>query len=158
MALADHWFPPQLKRDIVGYGKTQIQRAVQAYEYDCSYRFPRIMKSIRRTYAMSEDQNKKDGFAFNALGGLLPIGAAVVAIALGWGEMRNQMDAEQQFRKDAIAQMSAELSRIGSSYENLDERSRFLEDKSARIEERFIMLVQLMTDLKVKLDTLDTNK
>lgn len=151
MALVDQWFPSRLHLDISQTWKTQVRNAVEAYEYDCSYRFPKIMRSTKELLGMSEDDRKNESAPLTLMSKLWPLGAAIVAIALGWGEMRSQMEAEQQFRKDAITAVSLELSRIGASFEALEERSRALEDKSARIEERFIMLVSLMTEMKASI-------
>ncbi len=85
---------------------------------------------------------------------LLPLGAAVVAIALAWGELRTQMRLEQKFREEAISQVSQELNRIGASYDKLETRARELEEQGARIDERFSMILSLMTELKAQVTAL----
>jgi hypothetical protein len=85
---------------------------------------------------------------------LLPLGAAVVAIALAWGELRTQMRLEQKFREEAISQVSQELNRIGASYDKLETRARELEEQGARIDERFSMILSLMTELKTQVTAL----
>ena len=85
---------------------------------------------------------------------LLPLVAAVVAMALAWGEMRSQMRSEQKFREDAITQVSQELNRIGASYDKLETRARELEEQGARIDERFSMILSLMTELKAQVTEL----
>lgn len=105
---------------------------------------------------MSDDQqHQQPASTFpGVLSSFLPLGAAVVAIALGWGEMRNQMKSEQQFREDSVRQLSVELSRIGVSYDKLEDRARVLEEQSARIDERFSMILALMNEVKVQVATL----
>lgn len=85
---------------------------------------------------------------------LLPVVAAIVALALAWGELRTQMRSEQKFREDAISQVSQELTRIGTSYEQLETRARALEEQGARIDERFSMILSLMTELKAQVSEL----
>ena len=85
---------------------------------------------------------------------LLPIGAAIVAIALGWGEMKSLMVAEQKFREDAFLKMNQELSRSAVLYDKLEGRIRELEAHGARIDERFTLLLTLMSELKVQVSAL----
>ena len=89
------------------------------------------------------------------LSGLLPIGAAIVAIALGWGEMKSQMVAEQKFRDDAFLKMNQELARSAALYDKLEGRIRELEAQGARVDERFTLLLTLMQELKVQVGTLN---
>lgn len=87
--------------------------------------------------------------------GLLPIAGAIVAIALGWGELKSQMAAEQKFREDAILKISQELTRSALLYDKLEGRIRELESQGARIDERFTLLLTLMSELKVQVSALN---
>ena len=89
------------------------------------------------------------------LSGLIPIGAAIVAIALGWGEMKSQMVAEQKFRDDAFLKMNQELARSAALYDKLEGRIRELEAQGARVDERFTLLLTLMQELKVQVGALN---
>ena len=100
---------------------------------------------------MSDDQQPaSENFLTNKITSMLPLGAAVIAIALGWGEMRSQMAAEQKFREEAIHQLTLELSRIVGGFEKLEVRARVLEEQSARGDERFSMILTVMTELKLQ--------
>lgn len=86
---------------------------------------------------------------------LLPLGGAIVAIALGWGEMKSQMVAEQKFREDAFLKMNQELSRSAALYDKLEGRIRELEAQGARVDERFTLLLTLMSEMKAQVSALN---
>ena len=101
-----------------------------------------------------EQQSTNDNFLTNKLTSMLPLGAAIIAIALGWGEMRSQMAAEQKFREEAIHQLTTELSRIVGGFDKLELRARMLEEQSARGDERFNMILAVMTELELQVATM----
>lgn len=103
---------------------------------------------------MTADSSPQGPVISSKLLTLLPAVAAIVALALAWGELRTQMRSEQKFREDAILQVSQELNRIGASYDKLETRARELEEQGARIDERFSMILSLMTELKAQVSEL----
>lgn len=83
-----------------------------------------------------------------------PVGVAVVMVALGWQQMRSQILSEETFRKQAIAQVLTEVTRIADAYDKLEHRTRLVEEQGARTDERFTMILTLMTELKTQVSTL----
>ena len=103
---------------------------------------------------MTTSSPNQGTLSVNKLMSLWPLGASAIAIALAWGEMKSQMTSEETFRKEAIAQLLTEMTRISDAYDKLEHRTRMVEEQGARTDERFTMILTLMSELKAQVSAL----
>ena len=74
---------------------------------------------------------------------LIPIVSVIVAMALGWGELRNQVISQEKFREELTTYTS-----------KMEDRIRYLESQGARMDERFNLILQGVTELKSQIGDL----
>ena len=88
--------------------------------------------------------NSQQGAHLTAkISGLIPIVSVIVAMALGWGELRNQVTAQEKFREELTTYTS-----------KMEDRIRYLENQGSRMDERFNLILQGVTELKTQINDL----
>lgn len=81
-------------------------------------------------------------------GNLLTIATVIVTAGIGWGQLTSKISSEEAMRATLVEQVNIKLDADNASRNAIEQRVRVLEEKAARIDERFTMLISLMTDLK----------
>lgn len=85
---------------------------------------------------------------------LLPLGAAIVAIAVGWGELKTMVENEEKFREDFLKSQDKFQAQVEEDSTKLEDRIRYLESQGARMDERFNLILQGVTELKTQIGEL----
>ena len=92
---------------------------------------------------MTSSNSQQGAHLTTKISGLIPIVSVIVAMALGWGELRNQVTSQEKFREEL------------TTYTNkMEDRIRYLESQGARMDERFNLILQGVTELKTQLNDL----
>jgi outer membrane murein-binding lipoprotein Lpp len=85
-----------------------------------------------------------------SFGNIITIVTLVVGIALSWGQMSAQISSERDLREADQEQVSESLAAAVDTNDKVEQRLRNIEQQQARVDERFTMIISLMTDLKAQ--------
>lgn len=89
-----------------------------------------------------------------SFGNLLTILTFVVASAVAWGQLTSEISGERNLRTSNQEQIMNMLIDYNKTNDEVEQRVRDLEQQQARSDERFTMLISLMTELKTEVSQL----
>ena len=89
-----------------------------------------------------------------SFGNLLTLATIVVAVGIAWGQVTSSIESERSLRSQNQEQVIEAVSGISRDNEKMEQRVRNLEQQQARIDERFTMMITLLTDLKTEVSRL----
>lgn len=89
-----------------------------------------------------------------SFGNVLTIVTLVVGGAIAWGQLTAQLSAEKDLRLASQIQFEQSLDLASDNNSKVEQRLRDLEQQQARVDERFTMILTLMTDLKAQVTKL----
>lgn len=89
-----------------------------------------------------------------SFGNVLTIVTLIVGGAIAWGQMSAQLSAERDLRLASQVQFEQSLDVTSDNNAKVEQRLRDLEQQQARVDERFTMILTLMTDLKAQVTKL----
>lgn len=89
-----------------------------------------------------------------SFGNLLTLATIIVAVGVAWGQVTSSIESERSLRSQNQEQVIEAVSGISRDNEKMEQRVRALEQQQARIDERFTMMISLLTDLKTEVSRL----
>lgn len=85
-----------------------------------------------------------------SFGNIITILTLIVGMALAWGQMTAQISSERELREADQVQVTRSLASTAETNDKVEQRLRNIEQQQARVDERFSMIISLMTDLKAQ--------
>lgn len=95
------------------------------------------------------DNTVSIGSILNMVGLGITIIGLIVGITMSWSQMDSQMASEKTFREEAVKQITQTINSAAQSRDKLEARIRILEEMTARSDERFSMLLSMMSEMKI---------
>lgn len=89
-----------------------------------------------------------------SFGNIITIVSFIVAGGIAWGQLTSEIASERDMRSVSQDQLVQQVKTSGDEKDKIEARVRDLEQQQARIDERFTMLISLMTDLKTEVSQL----
>lgn len=108
--------------------------------------------AISRSLGMGSpkiDNTVSIGSILNMVGLGITIIGLIVGITMSWSQMDSQMASEKTFREEAVKQITQTINSAAQSRDKLEARIRILEEMTARSDERFSMLLSMMSEMKI---------
>lgn len=83
-----------------------------------------------------------------SVGNVLTIVALVAGVAIAWGRIESKISSESEMRSQQFSTVSAAVESSQHFRGRMDERLRYLEEQVARTDERFTLILTLMSEMK----------
>lgn len=93
-----------------------------------------------------------------SFGNILTIASFVVMGAVAWGQLTSQIASERDMRVVYQDQVAELIQNTVSEKDKIEARVRDIEQQQARTDERFTMIISLMTELKTEVAQLSEEK